>query len=352
MRDLPFPELMSQETAKKVIDFLSEQETETSTLVLFGGEPLLNKPAIEFIMSYTQELKKLYERKFDYVITTNATLLDDNMIHYIVKQNFGLMVSLDGPKEIHDSQCPMRTGAGSFDMATANIKELMKYRPVGVRATVTHPMQNLKSLVNFFNDFGFSIMTIGAAENRVESSSTMDFTPEDYQSIVAQQDEMVSWFLEYLKNKKEPPYFPDRKWINILKEGKISSSTKVVNCGAGHNKVAVSPDGTLYPCAKYCGMKNWQIGTLATGVDDDKVQSLWIGFLKCIHPTCGKCWAYPICEGPCIWDCSMDNGTFSFNDRSCFFRRKGIERSIYMYSKLQKYWEEHDFSIFQKSCMS
>lgn len=350
MRDLPSKKLMPKGVAGEAIDFLMNQDRNSSTITLFGGEPLLNKPAVDFIMSYSQEQAELHDKKFRYVITTNATLLDNNTINYIVKYNFGLMVSLDGPKEVHDRQCPTQAGEGSFDAAATNIKKLMKYRTVGVRATVAHPMPDLKELVRFFSDFGFSIMTIGIATNREESPSPVDFTHDDFVNMTNQQNEMIPWVLEYLKDKKLPPYFPDSKWFSCIKNGEMFPRTRIVNCIAGHGKVAVDAEGSLYPCAKYCGMENWKIGTLAKGVDDKKVETLWLDFLTCIQPKCGRCWAYPICGGPCIWECSRNDGTFLFNDCDCFSRKGGIERAAYLHFKLQEHLDKQDFIVPERTC--
>lgn len=73
-------------------------------------------------------------------MTTNGTLLDDEIIGYIKKYNFGLMVSLDGPQKLHDKQCPTQGGKGSYEMAVKGIKRLMaRRRAVTVRGTMVHP---------------------------------------------------------------------------------------------------------------------------------------------------------------------------------------------------------------------
>lgn len=111
------------------------------SLTLFGGEPLLNKPVFKSVMDYSDALAKKHGKRIHYSMTTNGTLIDDMVIHYIKKHNFGLMVSLDGPPEIHNAQCPTQDGGPSFDMAAKGIKRLMKRRKrVTVRCTVTNAM--------------------------------------------------------------------------------------------------------------------------------------------------------------------------------------------------------------------
>ena len=116
----------------------------------------MNKEVLLFAVSYSQRLARLHGKKVFYSMTTNGTLLDDEVISVIKRYNFGLMVSLDGPKERHDRQCPTRAGIGSFDLAVAGIKKLMaRRRRVTVRCTMAHPAPDMMHLIRFFEDFGF-----------------------------------------------------------------------------------------------------------------------------------------------------------------------------------------------------
>lgn len=48
-------------------------------------------------------------------MTTNGTLLNKEVIEYLVKNNFKITVSIDGPKEVHDrSRHFADTDKGSF----------------------------------------------------------------------------------------------------------------------------------------------------------------------------------------------------------------------------------------------
>lgn len=323
--------LMSQETAKKSIDFLVAQSSNNVSITMFGGEPLLNKPVIDFIMEYTKtEPITSTGKTVNYIITTNATLLDQKTIDYIVNDNFGLMVSLDGPKELHDAQCPTKSGEGSFDLAARNIKKLMARRTVGVRATMTHPMPDLKNLIRFFMDFGFHNMVIGATTNRKDAPTSYDFDRADMKSFSDQQESILDWTLEYLKRGEHPPYFLFEKWYNMVENNEISLSTKIHNCGAGVGIVSIDAAGNFYPCAKFSGLKNWRIGNLARGVDEEAIRLKWMNFLKAIEPYCGKCWAYAMCGGPCLWECARESGELVFNDIYCNFTKKSIERSVYL----------------------
>ncbi len=124
-RDMPNRGLMSETVARQAITWLFavSGKSEQVSITFFGGEPLLNKPVFIFAIAYSQYLAKLHGKKVFYSMTTNGTLLDDEIINYIKKHNFGLMVSMDGPEDIHNKQCPTQDGAGSFELAAKGIKK-------------------------------------------------------------------------------------------------------------------------------------------------------------------------------------------------------------------------------------
>lgn len=125
-RDMPHQGMMSETVARQAITWLFavSGRSENVSITFFGGEPLLNKPVLRFAIEYSQRLAQLHGKKVFYSMTTNGTLLDDEVIGFIKRYNFGLMVSLDGPPEIHNAQCPTQGGNGSFDMAAADINKV------------------------------------------------------------------------------------------------------------------------------------------------------------------------------------------------------------------------------------
>lgn len=252
------------------------------------------------------------------------------------------MVSLDGPQQLHDKQCPTKTGQGSFDLAAKNIKRLMKRRTVGVRATMVHPMPNLKGLVDFFIQFGFNNMVIAAATNRKEASTEYDFTREDMQEYVKQLEKFLPWTLQYLFSGKKPPYFIYERWYTQIISGKVFPDFFRFNCGAGRNVVGVDTDGKLYPCAKFSGLKNWCIGNAKNGIDTSRTKDMWLHFMYCIAPICGKCWAYPVCGGPCMWECAKNDGSFAFDDKYCVFMKRSVECSAFLASQVQLHTDDHE----------
>lgn len=181
-------------------------------------------------------------------------------------------------------------------------------------------------------------MIIGATTNRLESASEYDFNAEDMKEYSRQVASLVPWMLKYLKNGKRPHFFVLENWFDSIKNNN-SILPITHNCGAAVSIIAVTPDGFFYPCAKFSGLHNWCVGNVNDGIDVKKVKKIWIDFIKAISSHCGICWAYPICHGPCIWECARNDGTIVFDDKYCFFVKKAIEASAYLVLKTEKHEE-------------
>ena len=312
-RDMSSKGLMTETVARQAITWLFavSGKSESVSMTFFGGEPLLNKPVLRFAIAYSQKLAKLHGKKVYYSMTTNGTLLDDEVIGYIKRYNFGLMVSLDGPPEIHNSQCPTQEGFGSFDAAATGIKKLMKRRRmVTVRCTMAHPIPNKLNLIKFFEDFGFTRIVLGRTVNPV-NPSPVDFTKEDFTECSRQErEEIIPWILEKLNKDEVPIYFPYSHFIDEQEKGTCSTDASPFKCGACRGTTTVGGDGTLYPCHRFVGMQEWRIGNIVDGPDYEKCKQFWRDYRKSIADSCESCWMWIKCKGPCPWEIAQADGTF------------------------------------------
>jgi uncharacterized protein len=89
----------------------------------YGGEPLLNQPVMEHI---TSRMKKWCDSggvKFKMALQTNGALLTPEFVdRYLPLGLVGAQVTVDGTKQVHDRQRPMRgSGKGTFDLVIQNL---------------------------------------------------------------------------------------------------------------------------------------------------------------------------------------------------------------------------------------
>ena len=81
-------EFMSEETAKKAIDFLIANSGNRKMLEVdfFGGEPLMCLQTIKNVVAYARSEAEKAGKKFLFTTTTNALLLDDDAIDFFNRE--------------------------------------------------------------------------------------------------------------------------------------------------------------------------------------------------------------------------------------------------------------------------
>lgn len=335
---IPNQGLMTEDTARRAVDALlaAADPGQGVRITFFGGEPLLNKGLIRSVVDRCDTLAAARGTSASYSITTNATLVDDEIAELIANRNFGLMVSLDGPQDLHDSQCPTRDAQGSYGLATAGIRRLMAHcGRVTVRCTMAHPAPNAMRLIRFFTDFGFARIVLGTVRNPTFPSDC-DFTADDDREFDrCMEEEIIPWMLAEKAAGREPIYDPFGEIAEFQGEQEHPEKVPPFRCGACHGAMAVGPDGTLYPCHRFVGMDAWAIGQVESGPDRRRCMDFWRRYRACMKNPCARCWAYRVCGGPCPWEIARADSTFEMADSLCRETCKWIQHGVYYLSQLK-----------------
>ncbi|RLA39895.1 MAG: quinohemoprotein amine dehydrogenase maturase, partial [Gammaproteobacteria bacterium] len=170
LTDAASGERMEFETARKSVDLLLREcgERERVNIVFFGGEPLTNLPLIKQVVVYAEKRCGELHTDVDFSLTTNATMLTEEIVDYFNEHAFGITVSIDGPKAIHDKNRITTSGKGTYDVVRRKIEMLLsRYnaKPVGARVTLTRGVtdileihRHLKEDLGFF-EVGFAPVT-------------------------------------------------------------------------------------------------------------------------------------------------------------------------------------------------
>ncbi len=124
---------MTWEIAQKAIDTLFERQVRTPGITFYGGEPLLELDLIKRIVRLVGERERETGKSVTFSITTNGTLLNDDTIHFLVAHNVGVLISIDGPSEVHDRNRVFRNSAGekrgTYDDVIKNIRRFAELYP-------------------------------------------------------------------------------------------------------------------------------------------------------------------------------------------------------------------------------
>lgn len=121
--------IMSEELLRKAIqETIRFNNTPEVSFCWHGGEPLL--AGIEFFQKAVEiqdYFKSGSSKTVINTIQTNGTLLNPEWCKFFKENNFLVGVSIDGPKEIHDSFRINRAGESMFDKTMDGISMLIEY---------------------------------------------------------------------------------------------------------------------------------------------------------------------------------------------------------------------------------
>lgn len=122
---------LSIETREAIFKFIKKQmeqrKSNVLSIVLFGGEPLLN---FEQNVEWLDQIKHycdINNKVFVTTLITNGILINEFVMNKLIEYNCEtIQITLDGIKEIHDKRRKYKDGRGSFDEVLNGIKMIYK----------------------------------------------------------------------------------------------------------------------------------------------------------------------------------------------------------------------------------
>lgn len=320
--------LMPFETGKAAIDFLLEKSVGRENLEVdfFGGEPLMNFQVVKDIVSYARSKEQEYGKHFNFTITTNGMLLNDDTIDYINKEMYNVVLSIDGRKEVNDRMRARVDGSGSYDKILPNFKKLVEKRgdkEYYVRGTYTKYNLDFAEDVLHLYEAGFEQISVEPVmeDPKVEYA----LTEEDLDTIYKEYDRLADKISEIKKNGKFINFF---HFMIDLDQGPCVVK-RLRGCGSGNEYVSITPDGDIYPCHQFVGHEEYKMGNLHDGTFDEEIKKEFAGCHVYSKPACQECWARFYCSGGCNANNYIYNGDIhKAYELSCRIQRKRLECAI------------------------
>ncbi len=321
--------LMSLEVGKRALDFLVENSGTRKHLEVdfFGGEPLLNWDVCKELVAYGRELEKTHNKIFNFTLTTNGVLIDDDVIEFSNREMGNVVLSMDGRRETHDRMRKNKTGNGTYDAIMDNFKRL-----VADRGTKEYYMRGTYTAYN--KDFASDIIhmaDLGFKETSMEP--VVCFKGEPYglkkEDIPFLEEQYEKLALEMLERRKKGEGFNFYHY-NVDLTGGPCIYKRVAGCGVGTEYLAVTPTGDLYPCHQFVGDDNMLVGNIYDGITHDEVLDIFrAGNNMYTRDNCKDCWAKLYCAGGCAANNLHSNGDINkVYDFGCSLHRKRIECAV------------------------
>ncbi|MEM7224753.1 MAG: quinohemoprotein amine dehydrogenase maturation protein [Pseudomonadota bacterium] len=330
-------EKMDFVTAVKAYELLLEEakDRERVNLVFFGGEPLSNMALIRQMVDYAERRGAEEGKQVDFSLTTNATLLTEEIIDYLDAHRFGVTISMDGPKALHDKHRKTVGGKGSYDAVAKKARLLLsryRSRPVGARVTLTRGVtdvvlihHHLKNELGFF-EVGFSPVTSG-------DISLYNLAPGELSEVFGGMKVLGELYVQAALRGENTGFSNMHQLITDLAEG----TKKSLPCGAGVGLLAVDKDGGLNLCHRFTGSELETFGDVDQGIDKPRLGAFLEDAQDKEGTVCATCRIRNLCAGGCYHESYA-----RFEDPQapvlhyCTLMRDWVDFGIAAYSRIQK----------------
>ncbi|WBW49399.1 4Fe-4S cluster-binding domain-containing protein [Peptoniphilus equinus] len=309
----------NEESLSSFISLLKELPIEEHcTLIFFGGEPLINFNMIKKVVESIKLDNNLKDRFF-YSITTNATLLDHNIVKFLEENKFAITISIDGNELKTNVNRKTASGEGAYNYIVPNIKLLKNFNMIG-RVTITDSNMDLIDNHKHLYELGFNSIAQSESYERIKMINY---------SVL--NNEIKNYYNYFMQCLHEKDYTKCSSFKDIVKQ-LISIHLSVRqerHCGAGVSLIAVTPDVKIIPCQRFLDKKlgDNNKSFIELCKYDNKYNKKY---------KCNECIAYSTCSGGCYHSNIIFEDYDSSNSPFCKLNRTKITNAIKVYSELEE----------------
>lgn len=144
---------MSRETALKSLELMFMSPSRSLKIEFQGGEPLLNFELIKFIVTSAIDMNALKNRDLQFVITTNLTFVDQELLDFCETHAIYISTSLDGPEELHNKNRP-RPNKDGYQKTIEGIEKIQNQLGHDkISALMTTTSESLKQPMQIIDEY-------------------------------------------------------------------------------------------------------------------------------------------------------------------------------------------------------
>lgn len=267
------------------------------SVVWYGGEPLLD---FESIKTMSEEFIKTCDRygvSYSASMISNGYGLDDDKISKLKELHIlSIQITIDGMKKIHESRRPMSDGSESFDRIISNVLHLYNDSDTEVHLRINVDKENISSAYELVDycaqlglkdiDLNLGMMKEFGCDHNCSGCSNRLYSMKEF------GEEFVR-FKDHLENKG---------FLHAIE--KMQPEYKVNSCTLdAPDAYVIDPQGYVYKCISKVGQKEFSIGNVSDGFDNNAHRAVDPFSFK----TCSDCRYFPICKGGCLMNNSSQN---------------------------------------------
>ncbi|MHC4872478.1 MAG: peptide-modifying radical SAM enzyme CbpB [Planctomycetota bacterium] len=291
-------------------------------VVFHGAEPMVNSKAV------FAGIEK-FSNDFRFGVQTNATLLDDESIDFLKSHGVGIGLSLDGPvKSVADKTRKTWEGDSVYKKVIETMDKLKGYSGFNVITTVTtENMKHIDKMVDFYHKMEVPVCMLNIVRCTLKGSRTVKPNDKD----------AAKYFMKALDRTYELYKKTGRKLVvanfaNVLVSIIAPMARRLMcdisPCGGGRCFFSLTPDGGMFPCSEFVGLKEFNGGNLFKDNIDKVFKSEAFNKVtgrkvEDIAP-CNRCSIRHFCGSPCPAEAHEMNGAMTERGAFCEFYEEQV----------------------------
>ena len=316
---------MTLATAARVAEWVEARmeatKAERFVVTFFGGEPLLNLPAMYYLAE--RLWKATQDRGMPMLINviTNGLLLTPEVVDRL--QPFGLngfKITLDGDRDTHNRMRPLRGGQGTFDRIVANLRRIAGRCQISIGGNFDESsVASYPALLEFLSSQEFAphisrvafkpiIRDTTAPAHATTASGKAKFfglAPVGSASKPLNGTCMTSAGTGTSSGPCDSCHFLDGQMSFLREETKKAGfrTSDGVHMGPceihSQHSYTVGPDGDLYACPGFTGDRSMSTGHIDGGADALRSAAARRFDQLAAWKACNDCAFIPVCAGGC-----------------------------------------------------
>ena len=335
---------MSLANAEKALEMTFRSPSPNIKIEFQGGESLLNFPLIQEIVYRAEVLNKLMGKNLQFVVATNLSFLNDDIIRFAEKHNFYFSTSLDGPEDIHNANRP-RPGKNGYQLTINGIQKIQDYLgPDKVSALMTTTEASLSRVRDIIDEYvergfksvflrplspyGFAVKT--NAIHKYDAERWLDFYKEGLDYILKLNQQGIPILEQYtsiILSKIFTPY--GTGYVDLQSPA-----------GAGISAIVFNYNGEVYATDEArmlaeMGDKTFKLGNLNTNTYEDiftsppLLDALETSITESC-PMCNDCVFQPYCGSDPVYHHATQGDFIGHKSKSGFCHKNmGIFKHIF-----------------------
>ncbi|WP_327389393.1 radical SAM protein [Streptomyces microflavus] len=258
-------EVLDTERVQNVVSFVKRQMRtygfSQSSLLVFGGEPLLNPAGTLDLLHAMSDVNLI-----DADMVTNGVLLKPSLATQLAAAGLNrAQITFDGAQNLHDQIRVTRNGRGTYDQILRNVRHAAEKTELSWHFRVNISHRNLDGLETLIDDLGTAVPA-GRASLHL---ALIDDNGLGYENTVGYSAEYAQRFTELHERAIAHGLF--------IPLSKPLSVCPYCSAFGGEQGAVINADGQLYSCWENAGREGWDVGSVSHGYRSaDEIRSRWV----------------------------------------------------------------------------